>query len=217
MDEDLVIANTAAHVKACLLNEPSGHDWWHIYRVWQLARFIAEQEQANRLIVELAALLHDIADWKMHGGDLEAGPRAARAWLTPLAVSESAIVAVEDILRTVSFKGAGVKTPMSTIEGKVVQDADRLDAIGAVGIARAFTYGGHVGQPLHDPDRQVQLHGSFAEYKNNRSTTINHFHEQLLLLKDRMNTDAGKKLAQKRHDFMQTYMDNFQREWSGQI
>jgi uncharacterized protein len=159
--------------------------------------------------------LHDIADWKFHDGDDALGPQTARQWLAGLAVERATIDHVCEIIATLSFKGAGVATPMRTLEGQVVQDADRLDALGAIGIARAFAYGGHKGQPLADPERAPRLHATFDDYKRGGSTTINHFHEKLLLLKDRMNTKTGRALAEARHDFMQQFLARFDHEWYG--
>lgn len=171
------------------------------------------EEGADLLVVELAALLHDIADWKFAGGDETAGPRAAREWLERLGVPTDVTNHVCAIIAQMSFKGAGVQSTMPTIEGKVVQDADRLDALGAIGIARAFAYGGHRGSPIHDPDLKPVLHTSFEHYKAGRGSTINHFHEKLLLLKDRMNTATGRRLARERHEFMVEFLQRFEREW----
>jgi uncharacterized protein len=211
-----LIEQTRAHIEAAFSNEGSGHDWWHIYRVWNTAKKLVEQEQADRAIVELAALLHDIGDWKFHGGDESIGPARARQWLEQINTESHIVEAVCEIVATISFKGAGVATPMRTLEGKIVQDADRLDAIGAIGIARAFAYGGHAGRLIFHPRLPPVMHGSFADYKNNDGHTINHFHEKLLLLKDRMNTVAGKKLAEERHRFMEVYLQQFAREWHGE-
>jgi uncharacterized protein len=167
-------------------------------------------------LVELAALLHDVADWKFAGGDHHAGPRQAREWLQSLAVDAHTIDRVCEIIAGLSFKGAGVATPMSSLEGQIVQDADRLEALGAIGIARAFAYGGHKGQPLHDPAIPPQPHDSFEAYKLGSGSTINHFYEKLLLLKDRMNTATGKRLAAERHAFLERYLEQFFAEWSGQ-
>jgi uncharacterized protein len=164
-------------------------------------------------IVELAALLHDIADWKFAAGDDNAGPNDARTWLETLNVDERTIVHICEIIKDLSFKGAGVKSAMKTGEGMVVQDADRLDALGAIGIARAFAYGGHKGSELHNPDVRPVSHASFEEYKKGRGTTINHFYEKLLLLKDLMNTKTGKQMANQRHAFMEEFLKNFYNEW----
>ncbi|MDB5184768.1 MAG: phosphohydrolase [Candidatus Saccharibacteria bacterium] len=211
-----IIAKTANHVEQTFSGEATGHDWWHMYRVWQLAKtIIASEPTADRFVVELAALLHDIADWKFHDGDEEAGPQAARAWLSGLRVEEAVIAHIEDIIRTVSFKGAGVASNMKTLEGKIIHDADKLDALGAIGIARAFAYGGAAGRPMYDPASKPQQHEDFAAYKKNNGPTIDHFYEKLLLLKDRMYTDTAKQLAQARHDYMENFLKQFYSEWQG--
>lgn len=215
MDHSVILSRTADHVRILLAGDSAGHDWWHIERVRRVALTIAREEQANLFLVELAALLHDVADWKFAGGDEQAGPAAARKWLMSLEVDEPTIDHVCRIIEQLSFKGAGVATPMDSLEGQCVQDADRLEAIGAIGIARTFAYGGWKGQSMHDPELPPQLHGSFTEYKQNKGTTINHFYEKLLLLKDRMNTAAGKRMAEARHEFMQQYLDQFFAEWEG--
>lgn len=210
-----VIAATAEHVKAKLSGEGSGHDWFHVERVWKNARHIGAGEQVDMFVVELAALLHDIADWKFAGGDDSAGPREARVWLESLKVDARRIAHVCDIIKNLSFKGAGVKSEMRTREGMVVQDADRLDALGAIGIARAFAYGGHKGSELYNPDVKPEFHASFEEYKRSRGNTINHFYEKLLLLKDLMNTETAKRLAEQRHKVMEDFLEQFLAEWNG--
>jgi len=215
-DRAFVLQQTEAHVRELLSDDASGHDWWHIDRVRQLALHIGRSEQADLYVVELAALLHDIADWKFHDGDISVGPRRSAEWLASLGVEQATIDHVADIIANVSYKGAGVATPTSTLEGAVVQDADRLDALGAIGIARTFAYGGHAGQPMHDPTLPPQPHDSFDAYKNTKGTTINHFYEKLLLLKDRLQTPTGRKLAAERHAFMQQFLDRFHLEWRGE-
>lgn len=210
-----IIAKTCKFVEEELAGDGSGHDWWHIYRVWTTAKNIAQQEGARLIIVELSALLHDIADWKFHDGDDSKGPQVAEQFLKENQVEQEVIDPVVDIIATISYKGAGVATPMKTLEGKVVQDADRLDAIGAMGIARTFAYGGHKNRLIYHPDEKPVLHQSFEDYKKNKGHTINHFYEKLLLLKDRMNTVSGKRLAEDRHQFMQAYLDQFHKEWNG--
>lgn len=212
---DTSIPAIAAEVRSRMEGEGSGHDWWHVYRVWQMAKWLAVEEGAAMEIVELAALTHDIADWKFRDGDDTAGPRETRALLERYSVDAAVIDAVCEIVGRLSYKGAGVDTSMATIEGKCVQDADRLDAIGAIGIARAFAYGGHVGRPLHDPDRPTVLHASSEEYKAAKSPTITHFHEKLLLLKDRMQTGAGRHIAAARHAYMEQFLQEFSAEWDG--
>lgn len=211
-----VLARTEAHVRREMSGEGTGHDWWHVHRVRRTALRLAREEGADPYVVELAALLHDVADHKFHGGDETAGPRAARAWLEALGVEEETVAHVAAIIAGLSFKGAGVSTPMETPEGRVVQDADRLDAIGAVGIARTFAYGGSRGRPIHDPGVAPEEHGSFAAYKASAGPTINHFHEKLLLLRERMNTASARRLAQGRHRFMERFLARFHAEWEGE-
>lgn len=206
----------AAFVRQHLAGDSTGHDWWHIDRVRNTALAIAREEGADPYIVELAALLHDVDDWKFAGGDPSAGPKAARGWMESQHVEPAICEHVCRIIGELSFKGARVATPMSSLEGKCVQDADRLDALGAVGIGRTFAYGGHKGQPMHDPDRTPTAHDSFESYQSNVGTTINHFYEKLLLLKDRLNTSAAKKLAAGRHAFMERFLEQFLAEWDGQ-
>lgn len=209
-----LINRTADHARQILADDSSGHDWWHIDRVRRTALHIAHQEQADGPIVELAALLHDIADWKFHGGDETAGPRTARQWLEQNSVEPSIVDRVCEIISQVSFKGAGVVTRMNTLEGKCVQDADRLDAIGAIGIARTFAFGGHFGRPIYDPKIPSKQHASFAEYKSKSGPSINHFYEKLLLLRDRMQTETGRRIAIQRHEFMELYLKQFFEEWN---
>ena len=209
-----LLDQTRAHVRAQMSGEATGHDWWHVERVCRLTLYLAQHEGADPVICELAALLHDLQDWKFANGDVEAGPRAAAAWLTSQGAPAEWTQAVTEIIRGLSFKGAGVDTTMPTIEGRCVQDADRLDALGAIGIARTFAYGGAIGQPLHDPNLPPQPHTSFAAYRSARSTTINHFYEKLLLLRDRMQTDTGRQLALERHAVLDQFLQQFLAEWS---
>lgn len=215
MNKKVILKQTEEYVKDKLSGEGSGHDWWHIYRVWQNAKHIGQYEQADMFVVELAALLHDIADWKFNDGDDSVGPKLAREWLTKLQVEENIIAHVCQIIKDLSFKGAGVKSKIHTIEGMVVQDADRLDALGAIGIARAFAYGGHKNREMYNPNVKAEQHNSFEEYKNSHGTTINHFYEKLLLLKNLMNTTTAKKIAESRHAFMEEYLERFYDEWAG--
>lgn len=215
MDRSEVIQRTADHVRERLSEDTSGHDWWHIDRVRRLAVELGQREGADLFVVELAALLHDIADWKFHDGDLEVGPREASEWLAKCGVAPEVIDRVGEIVRTLSFKGAGVPTPMASLEGEVVQDADRLDALGAIGIARAFAYGGHQNREMHDPEADPERHDDFDGYRQSNSTTINHFHEKLLLLSARMNTESARSLATGRHAFMQSFLEQFAAEWEG--
>lgn len=215
MDKEKIIKQTEEYIKTKLSGEGSGHDWWHIYRVWKSAIHIGKEENADSFIVQLAALLHDIADWKFHEGNDDVGPKLAREWLEGLQLDDSIISHVCQIIKEMSFKGAGVKSEMGTKEGMVVQDADRLDAIGATGIARTFAYGGHTGRELYNPNIKPERHESFEQYKKNKSPTINHFYEKLLLLKDLMNTKTARKIAEERHAFMEQYLDRFFKEWEG--
>lgn len=215
MDQGKIIDQTAAYVQSKLHGEGSGHDWWHVYRVWRNAVHICKEENADLFIVQLAALLHDIADWKFHEGNENIGPKIAQEWLEKMNVSEDIIFHVCEIIKDISFKGASVKTPMKTIEGMIVQDADRLDAIGAIGIGRAFSYGGHKGSEMYNLDVKPEMHQSFEQYKNNTGSTINHFYEKLLLLKDLMNTKTAREIANERHMFMEQFLDRFFEEWEG--
>ena len=215
MDKEQILQKTQQYVREALEGEASGHDWWHIYRVLQLAKHIGEKEGVDMFVVELAALLHDIADYKFHGGDDTAGPRVAGEWLQTLNVDEEVINHVKDIILNMSFKGAKVSSKLTTKEGMIVQDADRLDAIGAMGVARTFAYGGHKGHSMHDPNIKVKIHESFEEYKNHKGTTINHFYEKLLLLKDKMNTETAKQIAEERHKYMEEFLERFYKEWDG--
>ena len=209
------INDTAAYVQAALFNAEGGHDWHHIYRVWNTAKGIASHEECDGYVVELAALLHDIADSKFHGGDEEIGPRKAEEYLQSIDVDEVTIQHVVQIIRNISFKGGKTEKTFHSKELDVVQDADRLDAIGAIGIARAFNYGGYKGRALYDPAIAPDLHMTKEQYKNSGAPTVNHFYEKLLLLKDKMNTETGKAMAQKRHDFMINYLEQFYEEWEG--
>ncbi len=207
------VEKTEAFVKQKLSGEATGHDWFHTLRVHDMAVRIAESEGADLQIVRLAALLHDLDDWKFS----DAGTAPAKKWLEDLELDEEVVDHVLDIISSLSFKGAGVETPMKTLEGKVVQDADRLDAMGAIGIARTFAYGGATGQPIHDPGLGPTMHESFEAYKDGRTTTINHFHEKLLLLAQRMNTPAAQKIAFGRHRFMEEFLQRFSHEWDSKL
>lgn len=215
--ERALIARTAKYVQKKLAGEGSGHDWWHIQRVWENTQVIGKAEKADLFVAELAALLHDIADWKFHGGDLSAGPKAAREWLEKHSVDETVVSQVCQIIERASFKGAKVKNQPLTLEGQVVQDADRLDAIGAIGIARAFAYGGSKGREIYNPKIRPRLHTSFSQYKKSRGPSVNHFYEKLLLLKNRMNTKKGKLLAKKRHQVMEYFLKNFHAECGSRL
>ena len=217
MNKELIIDQTAEYAKATLTGLDSGHDWWHVYRVWKSAKLIGKNENADMFIVELGALLHDIADWKFHDGNDAIGPQTARAWLEKLTVDENVISHVCQIIKDISFKGEGVETKMKSIEGMIVQDADRLDAIGAIGISRTFAYGGLKGRELYNPDVKPVKHETFEQYKNSTGPTINHFHEKLFLLKDLMNTATAKKLAEHRHIVMEEFVSEFLQEWEGKL
>ena len=213
MDKDQIIANTVDFVKEKLKNAEGGHDWFHIQRVFKNAKIIAASEDVNGFIVALGALLHDIADSKFHNGDETIGPRIARQFLQEQQVPQDDILHVENIIKWISFKGGNEAQEFRSPELDVVQDADRLDALGAIGIARTFNYGGHKGRPIFDPDVKPNLNMSKEEYKASSAPTINHFYEKLFLLKDRMNTKTGKKLAEERHDFMVEFLEQFYKEW----
>jgi uncharacterized protein len=210
-----LIDRTVHHVKTVLSGEVTGHDWWHVYRVWKMAQRIGRAESADLLIVELAALLHDIADWKLHDGDSMLGPKMAKDWLDSLGLDPNISEQVCQIITNISFKGSGVQQPPLSLEGKVVQDADRLDAMGAIGIARAFAYGGAKGRAMYDPAVKSIEHRTAEAYLKSGGTTINHFYEKLLLLKDRMNTATGRTIAEGRHQFMEDYLRRFYEEWEG--
>jgi uncharacterized protein len=212
-----LIDKTIEFVQQTLDQAEGGHDWWHTYRVWQTAKTIAASEQVNLLVVELGALLHDIADAKFHQGDEILGPNMAKAFLLGQEVETSIIEHVTNIVRHISFKSSLSYTEQifSSPELKVVQDADRLDAIGAIGIARAFNYGGYRNRALYDPGIPPNVQMTKNEYMNSTAPTINHFYEKLLLLKDKMNTDTGRRMAEARHIFMEQYLEQFYKEWEG--
>ncbi len=212
--EKEAIKATEDFVREVFENEGSGHDWWHIYRVWKLALRLHETEGGNRFVIEMAALLHDLDDWKIGGGAAE--NRAAR-WLKQQALDETEAAQIVAVIQEVSFKGAGVETPAESVEAQIVQDADRLDAIGAIGIARTFAYGGNKQRLIYDPAVKPEMHQSFQAYQKNSAPTINHFYEKLLLLKDRMNTSVAKKMAVERHRFMEQFLEQFYGEWEGKI
>jgi len=215
MNKQQIISNTEAFVKSTLENAEGGHDWFHILRVWNNAKLIAQHENVDSFIVELGALLHDIADSKFHNGDETIGPKIAREFLESQFIEESVIIHIQKIVSNISYKGGNFEQKFTSPELDVVQDADRLDAIGAVGIARCFNYGGFKNRPLYNPDVPPNLNMSKEEYKNSEAPTINHFYEKLLLLKDRMNTVTGKKIAEERHLYMETFLQQFYNEWDG--
>ena len=211
-----LIDQTVDFVKKTLQNAEAGHDWWHVQRVWNNAKLIGQTETADMLVVELAALLHDIADSKFHNGNEELGPQIAGEFLRGFQIEESTVIHVQQIIRNLSFKTSFETVVFHSIELNIVQDADRLDAIGAIGIARALTYGGFKNREIYNPEISPALHLSKEEYKNSTAPTINHFYEKLLLLKDKMNTQTAKNLAKQRHMFMLNYLDQFKNEWNGE-
>ncbi|PNQ74700.1 phosphohydrolase [Hanstruepera neustonica] len=216
MSSTAIIEKTKAFVEAELANAEGGHDWFHIQRVHSNALNICKTESVNVLVVELAALLHDIADSKFYNGDETIGPKRAREFLFNENVSSEVIEHVVNIIANMSYsKSLEGKIPFTSLELQVVQDADRLDALGAIGIARAFNFGGFKNRALYNPDIKPNLNMSKAEYKTSTAPTINHFYEKLLLLKDMMNTKTGKALAEKRHKFMLQYLEQFYTEWDG--
>lgn len=208
------IDNTVEFVKEKLEGAEAGHDWFHIERVWKLSKKIAETENCDQEVVELSALLHDIADPKFHNGDETVALKISREFLENQNVSEGTIEQVLFVIKNISFKNRGKAPENLPIELKIVQDADRLDAIGAIGVARTFNFGGFKNNLMYHPDIQPKLNMSKEEYKKSNGTTINHFYEKLLLLKDLMNTEKGKKLAEERHDFMMHFLDQFYKEWN---
>jgi len=216
MPQQEQLQKTIAFVKQQLQNAEGGHDWFHIERVFKNANLIAENENVNVFVVQLGALLHDIADSKFHNGDETIGPKKAREFLTSIDVSDHVIEHVVNIIENISFKGGNEAQKFTSLELQVVQDADRLDAIGAIGIARTFNYGGFKNRALYHPDIAPNLTMSKEEYKNSEAPTINHFYEKLVLLKDRMNTKTGKQIALQRHQFMELYLEQFFAEWHGE-
>ena len=209
-----IINNTILFVKNQLTHAEGGHDWFHIERVWKIARKIAEKEGGNLEIIELSALLHDIADPKFHNGDEVLALEISRGFLESENVSEDIVEQVLFIIKNISFKNRGELPENLPLELKIVQDADRLDAIGAIGIARTFNFGGFKNNLMYHPEIKPNLHQTKEEYKKSNGTTINHFYEKLLLLKDLMNTETAKKIASERHDFMLKFLDEFYKEWN---
>ena len=209
--EKQALRATEEYVQEVFSDEGSGHDWWHIHRVRKMALRIAETEGGNLFIIEMAALLHDIDDWKLNTENSS----KVSAWLKKLNINHLQSLLILEIINQVSFKGAGVENKATTIEAKIVQDADRLDAIGAIGIARAFAYGGHKNRLLHIPDSTPEFHTDFESYKKNQSSTVNHFYEKLLLLKNSLNTETAIEIAKNRHIFMEEFLQHFFDEWEG--
>lgn len=207
------LTDTEKYIQNHFENEGSGHDWWHIFRVRNLALKIAEQEGGDLFIIEMAALLHDLDDWKLNGDSKES---KSKKWLNEIGVSEKETDRILEIIEQVSFKGAEVENNAISLEAKIVQDADRLDAIGAIGIARTFAYGGSKKRLIYDPEIKPLMHTDFEAYKKNTAPTINHFYEKLLLLKNRLNTESAIRIAESRHRFMEEFLIQFFNEWEGE-
>ncbi len=214
MNTSSIVAKTKDYIRTRLSGESTGHDWFHTERVWRVANFLSLREGGDSTVVQLAALLHDIADWKFHDGNDSVGPQMADQWLSSCDVSNGIRQRVCNIIEENSFKGAGHTERPSDIEGKIVQDSDRLDAIGAIGIARAFAYGGFRGQPIYDPTIIPVVHQDFEAYKKTGTTTINHFYEKLLILAERMNTQTAREMARRRHHYMRDFLQEFMLEWN---
>lgn len=217
MTDATIIEKAIAFAKATLQNAEGGHDWFHIERVYKNSLLIAKGEDVDSTVVALGALLHDIADSKFHDGDESVGPKIASEFLLKNNVDSAIIEHVLQIIKNISFKGGNKHKTFTSPELDVVQDADRLDALGAIGIARTFNYGGFKNRKIYDPSIKPQLDMTPEEYKASKAPTINHFYEKLLLLKDRMNTKTGKELAQKRHQYMVAFLDQFYTEWEGKV
>jgi uncharacterized protein len=216
MENQKLIENTITFVKQKLENAEGGHDWFHIERVYKISILISKDETCDELVVKLGALLHDIADSKFHDGDETIGPKMARAFLEKENVTQETIQHVINIIENISFKGGNFQKKFHSKELEIVQDADRLDAIGAIGIARTFNYGGFKNRVLYNPAIAPKLNMDKEEYKNSESPTLNHFYEKLLLLKDKMNTETGKKIALERHKYMENFLSQFYAEWEGE-
>jgi uncharacterized protein len=212
MDEKKIIAETEGYISEEFAMEGSGHDWFHVDRVRRLAIMIGEKEGGDPFVTEMAALLHDLDDWKIAAPGIEPLHRA-NSWLKRMQVPLDRKVAILNVIEDISFKGANIDTPVRSVEAAVVQDADRLDAMGAIGIARTFAYGGHKNRLIYDPAINPVMHDDFHAYKNSTAPTVNHFYEKLLLLKERMNTQTAMALAQQRHQFMERFLEQFFDEW----
>jgi uncharacterized protein len=213
--EQDILSRAREYVREEMSKDASGHDWWHIHRVATMAKRLATECGADPFVTELAALLHDVGDYKLVGPSDEAESAIARRWMEANSVPPTVIDHICSIIDSMSYKGAGVKSLMSSVEGQCVQDADRLDAIGAIGVARTFAYAGNKGQAMHDPDLQPVMHETMEQYRNTKTSSINHFHEKLLLLKDRMNTEPAKRIAEARHKYMEEFLTQFHAEWDG--
>lgn len=211
-----LVARVSRSVRRAMEGDGTGHDWWHVWRVWQTAERLARTERrADRTVVALGALLHDLGDWKFHGGDEEAAPREAARLLKRFRADPALIGRVGQVCREISYKGAGVADRPTSLEARIVQDADRLDAIGAIGVGRAFAYGGAKNRLMYEPGVKPVLHRSFAAYKKAKGHTINHFYEKLLLLKDRLHTKAARRVARERHAYLEGFLKRFLAEWEG--
>jgi uncharacterized protein len=215
MDKTAVIRNTEAFVKDRLKGAEGGHDWFHVMRVWNTAKHIASEEEGDPFVVELGALLHDIADSKFHDGDEKLGPQLARKFLSEQGVTTAVIDHVENIIRHVSFKGGNFVQEFTSPELRIIQDADRLDAMGAIGVARCFNYGGFKNREIYNPDIKPDLNMTKETYRKSEAPSINHFYEKLLRLRERMHTETGKKLAADRHLYMEKFLEQFYAEWNG--
>ncbi len=213
-DKKLILAQIEKHVHEILSGEGTGHDWWHVVRVVNNTRLISKTENCNQFIAELAALVHDIGDHKLHNGDETASRREISTLFEKLELDQDLTEKIIAVVEEVSFKGANVETPVSCIEAAIVQDADRLDAIGAIGIARTFAYGGSKSREIYNPGIPPVMHNDFDSYKKSTAPTINHFYEKLLLLKDLMKTESGRNIAKQRHEYMIGYLDQFYSEWN---
>lgn len=215
MNRKQIVKITEKFVKKTMIYDPV-HAWDHIERVRRLALYIARKEKADKFVVELAALLHDVGDYKYHKGAEDAGSKICRHFLNGLGVNKRIVGQVCGIVDEVTFKGAGVKPKLKTVEAMAVRDADKLDNLGAIGIARVFTWGGLIRRTIHDPQTKPVMHGSFSQYKKKgNSSTINHFYEKVLLLKDQMHTKTAKRMALRRHQFVKKFLNEFYREWEG--
>ena len=211
-----IVETIQDEIKSQFEGDSSGHDWHHIMRVVNMSRHIQQTEGGDLEVIELAALLHDISDHKFNGGKLDEGGKVSFKLLLDLGYDEAKAEQVRYIVDNVSYKGANTPSEMNTIEGKIVQDADRIDAIGAIGVGRTFAYGGNKNQAMYIPELEAKLHNSFEEYANEKTSTINHFHEKLLLLSDRLNTKTAKEIGKKRHQFMEDFLNQFYAEWNFQ-
>jgi len=217
MNKKEIIRETEKYLEKRLQGEGTGHDFWHVLRVAEMAKKIARKEGGDLFLVELAALLHEIADWKFAKKGKQTAAEKIDRLLQELKVNPEVINKVIEIENNISFKGAGVKDKMKSLEGKIVQDADRLDVLGAIGIARAFAYGGYLQREIYNPKIKPKLHKTFAEYKKSEGTSINHFYEKILLVRDRLNTKTAKIIADKRQKFTEKYLEQFFKEWKGKL